>query len=114
MGDTPYDTHQNTLADYLAWLTQHQSSGSTAVPVFTWQGSEYACNYSRLQQRDLGAGGYVPMEDLTLEVLTPMPSPGPQSEQMITFEAKEYRIRTVQTAAGKNPKLVCYDPARGS
>jgi len=115
---TPFDAHADTLADYLGWLTFGISAtddlSSIVAPVFTWQSNEYTCNFSLLQQRDLREGGYTPVDDLVIEVLQPMPEPGPMSEQLITFKGKDYRIRTVKTAAGKYPQLVCYDPARGT
>lgn len=120
MPSTPYQVHEDTLSNYLGWLTLF-SSGNEAENLlpgkFTWPipsgGAEYSCNYSLVQQRDLQPGGYTPMDDLVLEVLQPMPEPGPQSEQLVTFKAKNYRIRTVKKAAGKHPQLICYDPARG-
>lgn len=111
---SPLQVHYDTLSDYLQWMLENQSDEDEfEVPVFTWQNTEYSCNYSWTQQRDLGAGGFIPTDGLVIEPLEPLDGT-PESEQKITFLNREFRIRTVKMAAGKNPTLTCYDPAKGS
>lgn len=110
-----FDIHQRTLTDYLSWLTTYSNEeyDTVDVPKFTWKGSEYSCNAKWIKQRDLTAGGFLPMDDLVLEVLQSMATI-PETEDLVTYNDHQFRIRIVEVATGKNPKLVCYDPARGA
>jgi hypothetical protein len=112
-----FDVHQDSMARYLVWLSsaggESDEDSQALVPTFTWKNQDYACNYSLVKQHDLGPGGSIPMDDLILEVLEPMEET-PEPEQMLTLNDSEFRIRSVHLAPGKNPRLVCYDPARGA
>jgi hypothetical protein len=117
----PLDVHADTLAKYLEWMNASTSSGSGSsgnslipVPSFIWKGAEYACNYSWNKTKYLNAGGFNPLDLLTIEVLEPMADPGPQEEDAIIFQERTFKIRLIALAAGKYPKLVCYDPALGA
>ena len=114
-----FTVHADTLANYLDWLNATSTPAEAELEIskvgsFTWQNSDYACNFRLSQKRDLQAGGFIPMDDLVIEVLQEMTEPGPQSEQKVIFKGKSYLIREVRTAAGKYPQLICYDPARGA
>lgn len=120
------DIHKQTLSQYLAWL-QAGSTPSNAdatatspnnslnpVPVFTWKDLDYSCNYSWHKGKYLDQGGLVNQDSLVIEVLEPMADPGPQELEMITFQGKLMRIQFIDLAAGKYPKLTCWDPSRGA
>lgn len=129
MATNPLDVHTQTLAQYLAWLqaTPGSSTGATnggnasssgnslnPVPVFTWQNVDYSCNYSWHKGSYLDEGGFVVGDQLIIEVLEPMADPGPQKKQLITFQGQSMRIQFIDLAAGKYPKLTCWDPSRGA
>jgi hypothetical protein len=110
-----FDVHAASLADYLAWLSSQPGAAVdiVIVPVFTWSSEDYACNYRFVKSKILGAGGYTVMDMLVLEVLETM-DPGPDVEDLITFGGRDFRVMQVELAAGKNPKLTCYDPSKGA
>ncbi len=113
-----FQKHAATLAACVDYLARR----GDPVPTFTWAGADYRCIFSRHDQHYLNAGGFTPMDDLTLEPLDPLPDPGPQIEDTILLQnfdgqagsAKTFRVRTLKRAAGKPPQLICYDPNRGT
>lgn len=126
MPTNPLVVHQQTLAQYLEWMQSgtgvlqptiggpESSNSLNPVPTFNWQGTDYACNYTWHRGFFYEAGGRRPIHQLIIEVLEPMADPGPAEDQLITFQGNPYRIQFIDLAAGKYPKLTCWDPNRGA
>ena len=126
----PLDIHAETLAQYLKWL--NTSTGGTgtggpvpegapsSVPVFTWMGKDYQCNFGWTERKYFDQGGFVVTSDLVIEVLEPMEVKredgvaGPALKDILTFQGRDWRVEVLKHVFGKNPQITCWDPARGS
>jgi len=83
---------------------------------FTWRGNDYPCIGVWNETGFMNAGGIVPLDDLTIQVLKSEFDGGPLPQRLdsVTFQGKVFRIEIIQHSPGDYIKYTCYDPAKGS